>query len=253
MILSSVLCCRANTAHKGKYCLLCPPPWRWIHWFTLWWSLSTSCALRYWRRWCFGESPCAASADICADTACTDSTAMPSGPAVLLCRRHDESHAQRLLVFCYLSEVLVFCYLSEVNRTEDANWPKTLTMCECFYLQASFGCSTNTYTQGVLVFFFSFFLFIVCFQFELLRARPCWLALYQRRARKGWLGTYFHGSFDTHVGHVLWYLQTQCWAQNGSTHGRVLASQTSILWQTGRELEWKTTVCIYFIVFHSCQ
>ena len=67
---------------------------------------------------------------------------MPSDPAVLLCRRPDESHTQRLLVFCYLSEVLVylsevlvfcylsevlvFCYLSEVNRTEDANWPKNI-------------------------------------------------------------------------------------------------------------------------------
>ena len=193
MILSSVLC-------YSKYYSLCPPPWRWIHWFTWWWSLSTSCALRYWRRWCSGESPCAASADICADTACTDSTAMPSDPAVLLCRPHDD-----VLVFCYLSEVLVFCYLSEVNRTEDADWPKTLKMCECFHLQASFGCSTNTYTQGVLVIFIYLFilLFLVCFQFELLRARPCWLALYQRRARKGWLGTYFRGSFATHVGHVL--------------------------------------------------
>ena len=127
MILSSVLC------YSRQYCSLCPPPWRWIHWFTWWWSLSTSCASRSWRRWCSGENPCAASADICADTACTDSTAMPSDPAVLLCRRPDESHTQRLLVFCYLSEVLVylsevlvFCYLSEVNRTEDANWPKNI-------------------------------------------------------------------------------------------------------------------------------
>lgn len=60
-------------------------------------------------------------------------------------------------------------------------------MCQCFYLQASFACSINSFT----------------IQSTLLRGQPCLFALYQRKeqqknkAKRGGGGAYFFQTFLT--------------------------------------------------------
>ena len=100
-------------------------------------------------------------------------------------------------------------------------------------------------------------------EFEILGTRSCWFTLYKRRAEQGWLVTYL--ILSPHMPALFMTSLTDCWAQNGSIHGRVFTAfrlrferKATLTELTSRETLTELTsssVCVwgYYIQLSSSQ
>ena len=112
-------------------------------------------------------------------------------------------------------EWLVFAvsdWMLTPNRTEPKAQPglKTYKMCKYFHLRPSFGCSINIYSAEVAIFASNF------------RSSHAGSLCTNVEEKTGLWGMLY---FDAHAGFVYDVTDTDCWVQNGSTHGRAFANR----------------------------
>ena len=113
------------------------------------------------------------------------------------------------------------------SQSEDANWTENVAwkMRKYWHQQASFGCSINIYKGKSTYFCASLYTFLL--RILASQGAVMFSALYQWREEKGWLVTYLKVTILLlHNRALIVYdvTETDCRAQNDSTHGRVFTT-----------------------------
>ena len=87
--------------------------------------------------------------------------------------------------------------------------------------------------------------------FMLLREEPCWFTQsLPMKSRERWFCDVFD-TLATHAGHVHDIIDTNCWAQNGSTHGHVFTAFEHRFWSSCNEARSQVDSCCLYFFFYS--